>query len=393
MSCVGIVGGGQLARMLALSGIPLDLNFVILDPAADACAASLGIHLNGAYDDHTHFQQLARCADVVTYEFENVPETSMEYLASHVPVYPNAAALATARDRLCEKRLFTELAIPTAPHAAVNSLSDLERAAAKAGFPAILKTRTLGYDGKGQKVLQGAEDLGPAWSELGGVPLILEAMVQFDREVSCIAVRARNGETAFYPLAENLHREGILRVSWSRPGDAMTLQMQGYARRVLERLDYVGVLTIEFFQAGDVLLANEMAPRVHNSGHWTIEGAQTSQFENHLRAILGLPLGETDPVGHVAMINCIGRMPGREAVLAIPGAHLHRYGKAFSPGRKVGHITVRSENRTELEAQVNRVLRLVEPELADAISFNARSMPVRSGPSHIRRGKVPLFWT
>ena len=378
---VGIVGGGQLARMLALAGYPLGLEFVFLDPTPDACAAPLGQHLRGGYDDQTLLARLAERADVVTYEFENVPVESVEFLAGLATVHPNAKALAAARDRSAEKALFRELGIPTPPFTAVDTRADLDRAAAKIGLPAVLKTRTLGYDGKGQAVLRNAGDLDAAWARLGGARLILEGFVPFDREVSVIAVRGRNGETLFYPLAENTHQDGVLRLSASRPGDPMQALAEGYARRLLDALEYVGVLALELFQAGETLLASEMAPRVHNSGHWTIEGAETSQFENHLRAILGLPLGATAPVGYAAMVNFIGAMPDAGRVLALPGAHWHAYGKQARSGRKLGHATLRADSRQDLQAGLDHLLALVQPPAAAAsIESGSRGeMMARSG--------------
>lgn len=355
---VGVVGAGQLARMLALAGIPLGLRFVFLDPAADACAAPLGEHLRGGYDDRDLLARLAEQADIVTYEFENVPEDSIAFLSKRVAVFPDAGSLAIARDRLHEKTLFRELGIPTPPFAAVNSLADLTRAVAQIGLPAVLKTRTLGYDGKGQVVLRRTEDIEPAWARVGSVPLVVESFVSFRREVSVIGVRGRGGETAFYPLAENVHHEGILRVSRSRPGDPCQAQAQAYVRRLLDHLDYVGVLALELFHVGDALLVNEMAPRVHNSGHWTIEGTETSQFENHLRAILGLPLGGTAAVGHAAMMNFIGELPDPTRVLAVPGAHLHLYGKTPRPGRKLGHATVRARHEDTLQTSLDQLVAL-----------------------------------
>ena len=342
---VGIVGGGQLARMLALAGLPLGLRFIFLDPAEDACAAPLGEHLHGAYDDPRLLDRLARASDVVTYEFENVPETSIEYLARRVPVHPAARALATARDRLNEKSLMRELSIPTVPFIAVDSLEGLRRAVEEIGLPALLKTRTLGYDGKGQALLRDEGDVERAWTALGSVPLILEGFAHFQREVSIIGVRGWDGETRFYPLAENIHRDGILRLSRSRPGDPLQAPAERYARDLMERLDYVGVMALELFQVGDRIVANEMAPRVHNSGHWTIEGAVTSQFENHLRAILRLPLGDTAAVGHAAMVNFVGEIPDRTLLLSTPRLHLHDYGKFPLPGRKVGHATLHSREQ------------------------------------------------
>jgi 5-(carboxyamino)imidazole ribonucleotide synthase len=361
---VGVLGGGQLARMLALAGVPLGLRFVFLDPAPDACAAGLGEHLCGAYDDPQALLQFARKVDLVTYEFENVPVSSVAQLAEQVPVCPGVRALAAARDRLYEKTLFNELDIPTPEFAQVDSLSDLERAVARLGLPAVLKTRSLGYDGKGQRVLREPRDLAAAWEALGGAGLILEAFVPFERELSLLGVRDHAGGLAFYPLAENQHRDGILRLSRCRPGDALEAVARAYVRRLLEHLDYVGVLALELFQVGGRLLANEMAPRVHNSGHWTIEGAQTSQFENHLRAILGLPLGDTAAVDHSAMVNLVGRTPEPAAVLALPGAHLHLYGKSPRPGRKLGHVTLRTAQAEDLELTLDRLLRLAEEATA-----------------------------
>ena len=379
---VGIVGGGQLARMLALAGYPLGLNFIFLDPAPDTCAAPLGEHLCGGYDDRALLAQLAARADVLTYEFENVPEESIGFLSGLAPVHPNANVLAAARDRLREKALFRELDIPTPPFAAVDTRADLERAAARIGLPAVLKTRTLGYDGKGQAVLRNAGDLDAASARLGGARLILEGFVPFDREVSVIAVRGRSGETLFYPLAENTHRDGVLRLSASRPGDPMQVLAENYARRLLDTLGYVGVLALELFQTGGTLLASEMAPRVHNSGHWTIEGAQTSQFENHLRAILGLPLGATAPVGYAAMVNFIGTMPDAGSVLAVPGVHLHAYGKQARPGRKLGHATLLADNCQDLQAGLDRLFALIEPMAAASIDSGCRGEE-RGTPSKV----------
>lgn len=363
---VGIVGAGQLARMLALAGSPLGLRFVFLDPATDACAAPLGEHLCGDYGDEALLAELARRADVVTYEFENVPETSIEFLSGHVPVFPGGEALAVARDRLREKNLFARLGIPTPPFAAVDSLADLKCAVDRIGLPAVLKTRSLGYDGKGQAVLRQTGDIETAWARLGGAPLILEGFVNFRREVSVIGVRGRDGGTAFYPLAENVHHEGILRHSRACPSDPFQVCAQEYLSALFDDLAYVGVLALELFQVGDALIANEMAPRVHNSGHWTIEGAETSQFENHLRAILGFPLGSTRAVEHSAMVNFIGALPDPASVLAMDGAHLHAYGKPARPGRKVGHATLRAQDEDSLRAALLRLSRLSEDGLSVA---------------------------
>ena len=356
---VGVLGGGQLARMLAQAGHDLGLKVVFIDPAADACAGPVAEQLQGAFDDQALLAQLADIADVVTYEFENVPDASIDFLSSRVPVYPSAQALAAAQDRLIEKTLFQQLGIQAAEFARVDSLEDLQAAVERIGLPAILKTRRLGYDGKGQAMLRSVDDLADAWESIGKVPAILEAFVPFSREVSVIAVRDREGQTRFYPLSENTHRNGILHLSICREGDSMQEQAEGYARRLLEHLNYTGVIALELFQVGEQLLANEFAPRVHNSGHWTTEGAETSQFENHMRAVAGLPLGETTPVGYAAMINCIGDMPDVASVLAIPHAHVHAYGKAARAGRKVGHITVRTTDGASRDELCDKVLELI----------------------------------
>ncbi|WP_029151754.1 5-(carboxyamino)imidazole ribonucleotide synthase [Methylovulum miyakonense] len=339
---VGILGAGQLARMIALAGYPLGLEFIFLDPSADACANHLGEHLHGDYNNLDLLAQLADRADVVTYEFENVPAEVAGFLATHTQVHPSPKALAVAQDRLTEKNFFNDIGIATPAYAAVNSLADLQAVMAGIGYPAILKSRTQGYDGKGQSVLKSADDLASAWHTLDGVPAIVEAFVPFQREVSVIAARNVNGDIVYYPLSENLHRGGILRVSECTTDDPMQTQAQTYVTRLLEALDYVGVLALELFEVDGRLIANEFAPRVHNSGHWTIEGAETSQFENHLRAILGLPLGATTAVGKAAMVNFIGGLPETGSILGIPGVHLHLYGKEPRKGRKVAHATIRT---------------------------------------------------
>jgi 5-(carboxyamino)imidazole ribonucleotide synthase len=354
---VGILGAGQLARMLALAGYPLGLRFAFLDPAKESCAAELGEHFCGDYDDEALLDHFAASVDVISYEFENVPVACVEYLAQKVAVFPPAAALETAQDRLHEKSMFRDLGIATPPFMAVDTLEGLKHAVSLIGLPAVLKTRRMGYDGKGQFVLRNIEEIEMAWQALGGVPLILEGFISFQREASIIAVRSRAGEIRYYPLSENIHRNGVLHLSRCRDGDAMQAKAEGYIKQILEQLDYVGVLALELFQDGDTLIANEIAPRVHNSGHWTIEGAETSQFENHLRAVCGLPLGSTTPVGHAAMLNFIGTLPKREALLTIPDVHLHYYGKSERAGRKVGHATVRSHTNEQMEQQIAQLLK------------------------------------
>ncbi len=343
---IGIVGGGQLARMLILAGYPLGLRFRVLDPSPSACAGQVAELMIAHYDDTTALQQLADWADVVTFDFENVPASAAEQLAQHTAVYPPPAALAVAQDRLSEKTLFRRLDIPTPGFVPVTTRAALEHAISVTGLPAVVKTRRLGYDGKGQYMVQSPADLDPAFAALGTVPLIVEGWVDFQCEVSLLAVRGRDGATVCYPLTENTHRDGILRVSRAPYHDesALSRLAQDYAQRGLTALDYIGVLAIEFFVVNNQLLANEMAPRVHNSGHWTIEGAVTSQFANHLRAICSLPLGGTQAHGHSVMLNAIGDLPDRAACLAVPGAHYHAYGKTARSGRKVGHITLQADH-------------------------------------------------
>lgn len=368
MTVIGVLGAGQLGRMLALAGYPLGLRFAFLDESADAPAGHLGDLTVARWDDGAALDAFAERVDLVTYEFENVPVAAAERLAARVPVYPPPRALDVCQDRLKEKSLFRNLAIGTAPFAAVDTREDLDSALGSIGLPAVLKTRTQGYDGKGQRVLRRAEDLDPAFAAIGGCPLILEGFVPFERELSILAVRSRTGETAYWPLIENVHRDGILRLSIAPAPDVpqdLADQAVAIAENVLEALEYVGVLAIELFQHDGRLLANEMAPRVHNSGHWTIEGSKTSQFENHLRAVLGLPLGPTTVTGVSAMVNLIGQMPDEAAILGIPGAHLHLYGKPARPGRKLGHVTLVEPERGALGAELARVATLVaEPSLS-----------------------------
>jgi 5-(carboxyamino)imidazole ribonucleotide synthase len=315
---VGCIGGGQLGRMLALAAAPLGVRMRFLDPAPDACAGQVGELVVASYDDLDGLARLAESADVVTFEFENVPVAA----AQAVDAVPGPRALELGQDRLVEKELFRRLGIETAPF---GSLDDV-------GFPALVKSRRLGYDGKGQRVAEGDETL--ADDELA------EGIVEFDRELSIVAVRGRDGETAFYPLAENEHRGGILAISRVPARGAPQREAEEIASRLLDELAYVGVLAVELFDVDGSLLANEFATRVHNTGHWTIDGAPTSQFENHLRAILGLPLGSTAARGSSTMVNLVGEVPPLGRLLAVPGAHVHLYGKEPRPGRKLGHVTL-----------------------------------------------------
>ena len=337
---IGILGGGQLARMIAQAGIPLGLRFMFLCPDPHACAAPYGDHLCAPYDDKRAQEQLAKWADVVTYEFENIPLPLVESLEQQIPLHPASSVLSVARDRLSEKLLFRSLGIPTAKFLPVDSLEMLIGALKDTTLPAILKSRTQGYDGKGQTLLSKESDISAVWKEANKTLCIVESLVSFSRELSIIAARNQKGDMVCYPVTENYHRDGILRLSISRPDDVMQVRAEEIIKSIMDNLSYVGVIALELFQVEEQLLANELAPRVHNSGHWTIEGAETSQFENHLRAICQLPLGKTSSAHTTAMVNLIGYLPAEEQIRNIPGASLHSYGKSERPGRKVGHVTL-----------------------------------------------------
>jgi 5-(carboxyamino)imidazole ribonucleotide synthase len=356
---VGIIGAGQLGRMLALAGYPLGLRFVFLDQSPDAPGAQVGNIVVGAFDDRQRLAELAQDVDVVTFEFENVPVDAVQSIAATRSFHPPVAALGASQDRLAEKTLFRELKIPTPPFAPVDSLADLQAAVGRIGLPGVLKTRRLGYDGRGQFFVRTADDVARAWDALGSAPLIYEGFIDFSREVSIIGARSTKGETRFYPLSANTHESGILRYSIA-PYRNASLQKQAeiYLKRLLRRFDYAGILTIEFFVKGGRLIANEMAPRVHNSGHWTIEGAETSQFENHVRAILGLPLGGTRAVGHSGMMNFIGAIPALGNILRVSGVHFHSYGKEPRPNRKLGHCTVTAPSAAARDRALQQILRL-----------------------------------
>lgn len=371
MTRVGVLGAGQLGRMLAEAGRPLGMEFRFLDPAGEVSARGLGEHLCAAYEDIEALEQFVRGLDAITYEFENVRMESVKWLAQRVYTAPSADALRTAGDRLYEKTFFLECGIPSPAYGAVFFRDEYDEALRRIGYPAVMKTRRFGYDGKGQRVIRDAAGAETAWKDLNGIPLFLEGFVPFDREVSLVAVRARSGEVRCYPLVENHHREGILRLTIApAPGVSQELQQlaEGYAARVMERLNYVGVLAIEFFQTGRQLLANEMAPRVHNSGHWSIEGAETSQFENHLRAVTGMELGATTPRGHSAMINVIGDWPTGDAAKVLSTAYRHDYGKTPRGGRKIGHYTLVAQTAGELMDRLAVIAEsFPEPALCDAL--------------------------
>ena len=352
---VGILGGGQLGRMLALAGYRIGVRCSLVDASPEAPARDVAPLAVAGAGDLEALGRLAASADVVTAEIETVSAADLRWLEERVAVRPNPDAFEVAQDRLLEKRLFRELGIPTPAFAAVDSREQLEEALAEVGLPAVLKIRRHGYDGRGQRLARTPAEAHAAFAQLGGGDLLLEAFVPFTREVSLLLARGAGGESRRYPLVENRHEEGILRVSLAPaadPGGALERRASAYAEAVAERLAYVGVLALELFDSGDALLANEIAPRVHNSGHWTIEGARIDQFENHLRAVLGLPLGSTEPLGHAGMVNLIGALPDLPALLELDGARVHLYGKAPRPGRKLGHVTVVAESRDELAERI-----------------------------------------
>lgn len=363
---IGVVGAGQLGAMLALAGYPLGLDFVFLDRSAQTPAGRFAPVLTGDFADQSLLRRLAERSEVISFDWENISLDALRAAtrATRTRIAPPLKALAAAQDRLTEKRTFERLAIATTRFAPVHSRSMLERAVERIGLPGVLKTRRLGYDGKGQYVLRRPEDCERAWQQLGSVPLLYEQFVPFDYEVSIIGVRSRRGEIAVYPLNRNYHADGILRLTLA-PWHAPRLLRAAAAslKRVLEAFHYVGVLAIEFFVHQGRLVANEMAPRVHNSGHWTIEGAVTSQFENHVRAVAGLPLGAADARGHACMINLIGQMPERQALLAEPGLHLHDYGKEPRHGRKLGHCTVVESSAGRRNARARKILTRLYPQL------------------------------
>jgi len=353
---IGVLGGGQLGRMLGLAGIPMGMSFVFLDPAPDACAAATGELLQAEFSDTGAARDLAALVDVATFDFENVPETTARALMETCPLYPAPDALGASQDRMVEKDLLSSLGIQVPPFFRVSSRTDLLEGLDALGYPAVLKTRCLGYDGKGQAVLRDQEDLERAWQKLGDSELILESFVPFDLECSMVAVRGLSGDIRTWPLVRNVHSNGILMLSLPGVFDqALQSKAAEKMRTLLEHFDYTGVLTMEFFLLDGELLVNEFAPRVHNSGHWTIDGSTCSQFENHLRAVAGLPLGETEMTGCSIMFNWIGEMPDQQKAMAIPGLHWHDYGKAPRPGRKIGHATLCAETMDELKINASRL--------------------------------------
>ena len=361
---LAVLGAGQLGQMLGFAATKLGIDTCFLDPAEAPCAAQAGSVIQAEYADTAALRQLAETARYASFEFENVPPEALRVLeAQGLQVAPNADALQHAQDRGVEKALFDRLGVPVAPYRCVDDLSAAQAAIAALGVPAVIKTRRFGYDGKGQVVIRHAGEVAAAWQAIGAQPAIVEAWVPFEREVSCLGVRSRGGETRFYPLTTNTHRDGILRLSVPSPaGDPLQSIAEQHTRRVMDTLDYVGVMAFEFFIVNNQLLGNEIAPRVHNSGHWTQDGAVTSQFENHVRAVCGLPLGETSLTRPVAMINLVGQMPS-EAVWAEHAEHLcvHDYGKAARRGRKVGHVNVRADTEAQLAQRLTHLATVVKP--------------------------------
>ena len=344
MTTVGILGGGQLGRMLALAAAPLDVRVLAVEPAPDPPAAVAADVLAAPYDDKRALEELARRCDVVTVELEAVPVDALAWLAERLPVRPSPEVVAVVQDRRREKEALAAAGIPTAPWAPGLVAFD---------GGTVVKRRSGGFDGRGQVVVPSGAPLEQAAAL--GADVISEGLVAFDRELSIVAARGVDGEIACYPVVENRHCDGILdRTRAPAPGltDDLQRQAESIVRRFCERVDYVGVVAIELFDLGGELVANEVAPRVHNSGHWTIEGAATSQFEQHVRAVLGWPLGTTGTSGVAAMVNIIGDLPGVSAVLAVPGAHVHLYGKAPRRARKLGHVTVLGAGAAELDRRL-----------------------------------------
>ena len=368
---IGIFGGGQLGRMMAQAALPLNIQCTFFEVDTDCPAAILGTVFSTKSEQG--LQDFIASADVFSLEFENTPINYVDVLTQSKTLHPPRLALATAQNRLAEKALFDELNIPVAPYRAVDSLDSLKQAVVDLGLPIVLKTVTGGYDGKGQFVLRTENQIDTAWAELGPAKsLVAESFVQFSREVLIIAVRGQNGDVKTWSLAENHHHNGILSHSIVPAPNSADLQpvAQDYITRLLNHLNYVGVLTLELFVTEQGLFANEMACRVHNSGHWSIEGAVCSQFENHIRAVAGLPLGLTEVIRPTVMINIIGQHPKSEAVLALNGAHLHLYNKSERTGRKLGHITLMPNNSDELTDLCRQLAKILPVPLALTTDMN-----------------------
>lgn len=336
---VGVIGGGQLAQMLASAGEPLGISLLALNPELTCPASYTAQVMSGSETNPPELAAFAEKIDVLTFEFENIDLTALKKL--DLPIYPSLKALQIAQDRELEKNYFQQQGVPTTYFQIMHSTQMSQSVFSEIGFPAVVKTCRNGYDGKGQAVIRDWAEWEQKKAIFEGYRVIVENWIPYERELSLISVRDRAGEIRYYPLTENQHQHGILRLSLAPYLQAdLQAQAETYVKRLLESLDYVGVLTVEFFEVGGQLIANEMAPRVHNSGHWTIEGAVTSQFENHLRAVCGLPLGETTPIGYSAMLNLIGELPAISEILALPKVHFHNYHKNARPHRKMGHATL-----------------------------------------------------
>lgn len=360
---IGILGGGQLGMMLAQAASALNHTTLCLHSTEDCPAASVTDVMVGDFNDIEDLHRFADQVDVITYEWENIPVDSLNQLISANRIYPPLDILRIAQDRLLEKCVFVDLAIPTPKFAAIESQEELAKQTKEIGFPCVLKTRCMGYDGKGQFVLRSEADIAAAWQAIQGDAAILEKFIKFDREVSLIAVRNQAGDSVYYPLVENQHQHGILRVSKAPFIDAKLQALaEKHAEAVLKYADYVGVLTLEFFQVEGELLANEMAPRVHNSGHWSIEGAVTSQFENHIRAITGQTLGKTTVNGYAAMVNFIGREPEAQTLKTVDNVVVHSYGKSARTGRKLGHATLVADKQSTLDQQLKNLQKWVKDD-------------------------------
>lgn len=337
---IGVIGAGQLGRMLCLDGLKLNNEFCFYSESASECCNDLGAVTLGSFKDQDSIERFCNECDVVTFEFENIPADVLNNLKN---IRPGARSLEISQDRLSEKSFMEKLGIRTPKYQAVSNIEDCKSAAQHVGLPLVLKTRRLGYDGKGQFIVRTQEDIEPALKQLGGSELIAEEFIPFSKELSVIGVRGQNGEIAIYPLFENKHSEGILRVTkFPAPeiSEEIHKKAADYISRLLNELSHVGVLTLEMFEMNGELIGNEIAPRVHNSGHCTIEATVTSQFENHIRAVTGLPLGETRAISKSVMFNIIGNLPKMDALAEIPGANIHNYQKSERAGRKIGHITL-----------------------------------------------------
>lgn len=359
MKKIGVLGAGQLGRMLALAGYPLEQDFHFYDTSGHPSVGLGHISVDpGAKLDNPELENFINSVDLVTYEFEHLPLNLTQYIEARTTLHPSSESLRICQHRNEEKSLFKRLGIPTPDFHIINSENELQAAVESLGTPVVVKTTTEGYDGKGQFVIRESAQCGEAWQAIGERELIVEAFVDFSRELSIIAARSTEDEIRIYPLAENRHSDGILRYS-TAPAPKLSAELekqaQSYIRELIHEMQHVGILTLELFETPNGLVANEMAPRVHNSGHWSIEGATCSQFENHLRAVSGLPLGDTTAKSPTCMINIIGRKGNIDGILKLPYAKVHLYAKEERPGRKLGHVTVQADSYEELAWRVKNI--------------------------------------